>query len=264
MPDTPRNLLYDPILFRKTLWQITNDTDISSQTLQSFLYNVNLIHVKKTSHRITNSIQQLSNAFWGPVAPTTTTNSNDTSTTVVSVGGKSLVQVAQEWNFSSYFVARALVGYHTSLSKKDITKCMKDPHTVLLAEHSRNNNNNNNNKPVLINLPWPVETHSMTESLCRKHLVTSIQQCIDADVLNGPRLEGERHLVGMEYEVKLEHTLTTLWQVPFETEHDLRHRGTARTPDILLLCPVAIPITKNDTNKEEWKVICWIDSKVSR
>ena len=85
--------------------------------------------------------------------------------------------------------------------------------------------------------------------------------------------------------------------IPFETEAQLRVRGTARTPDILLSCPVGLRIRRrearnsnegngirgrNDTyldydirttqkkieqinfyddDEYEWKVICWIDSK---
>ncbi len=102
--------------------------------------------------------------------------------------------------------------------------------------------------------------------------------------------------------------------IPFETEAELRVRGTAKTPDILLSCPVGIRVRKrnevlspssmmlpsmvarneevieatnmsppnpkskmttatdkndksyDDTDDElyEWKIICWIDSKVRR
>jgi len=103
--------------------------------------------------------------------------------------------------------------------------------------------------------------------------------------------------------------------IPFETEAELRIRGTAKTPDVLLSCPVGIrvhtrrknvideqtvtvqqndqqqqqqqqiqlqgegnnsttPMQKgvsvnlmNDDDDEsdeyEWKIICWIDSKVT-
>jgi hypothetical protein len=74
--------------------------------------------------------------------------------------------------------------------------------------------------------------------------------------------------------------------IPFETEMELRVRGTSRTPDILFSCPVAIQVPKRilspanqksvqgikdkhmgttDTSEEDfvWKMICWIDSKVS-
>ena len=99
--------------------------------------------------------------------------------------------------------------------------------------------------------------------------------------------------------------------IPFETEADLRARGTAKTPDILLSCPVGVRVRKrneflspssmkslpmatmneividatnpatpqpmskttaaaaehdndddNDDDLYEWKIICWIDSKV--
>mmetsp|Transcript_3568 Transcript_3568/g.5236 ORF Transcript_3568/g.5236 Transcript_3568/m.5236 type:complete len:126 (-) Transcript_3568:484-861(-) len=49
--------------------------------------------------------------------------------------------------------------------------------------------------------------------------------------------------------------------VPFETETDLRERGTSRTPDILLTCPVGIQVPKRNGQGLEWKVVCWIDSK---
>ena len=76
--------------------------------------------------------------------------------------------------------------------------------------------------------------------------------------------------------------------IPFETENDLRIKGTARTPDVLLSTPVGMKVPKRsstsrkllldesdgqlakgkDTSNEdgeeeyEWKVVCWIDSKV--
>jgi hypothetical protein len=43
--------------------------------------------------------------------------------------------------------------------------------------------------------------------------------------------------------------------VEFETETELRDKGTSRTPDILLLSPLAIK------DGSEWKIIQWIDSK---
>ena len=61
--------------------------------------------------------------------------------------------------------------------------------------------------------------------------------------------------------------------IPFETEIQLRARGTSRTPDILFSCPVAIKVPKrvltaaNQTAENEvgisndkdfvWKMVCW-------
>ena len=94
--------------------------------------------------------------------------------------------------------------------------------------------------------------------------------------------------------------------IPYETEAELRMRGTARTPDILLSCPMGIRCRRKesscsttirsdgaivhgqrhqekevddrssflkrqslinledgeDDEEYEWKIICWIDSKV--
>lgn len=44
--------------------------------------------------------------------------------------------------------------------------------------------------------------------------------------------------------------------IPFETESQLRDKGSSRTPDILLQCPIGVKVGS------EWRVVCWIDSKV--
>ena len=124
----------------------------------------------------------------------------------------------------------------------------------------------------------------------------------------GPKQDRERHNIGIEYELLLEETLKSM-AIPFETEAELRIRGTAKTPDVLLSCPVGIRVRRKNVNNEEteiakndqqeiqlqgeenngttpishlqkrgsinllnddddesdeyeWKIICWIDSKV--
>lgn len=51
--------------------------------------------------------------------------------------------------------------------------------------------------------------------------------------------------------------------IPFETEADLRDKGTSKTPDILLSCPMGVQVQREDGKGKEWKMISWIDSKVS-
>lgn len=51
--------------------------------------------------------------------------------------------------------------------------------------------------------------------------------------------------------------------IPFETEADLRDRGTSKTPDVLLGTPLGIEVPTIDGSSVEWQMICWIDSKVS-
>jgi len=49
--------------------------------------------------------------------------------------------------------------------------------------------------------------------------------------------------------------------IPFESESQLRHKGTSRTPDVLLSIPVGVEVPKRDGSGTEWKMVCWIDSK---
>jgi hypothetical protein len=110
-------------------------------------------------------------------------------------------------------------------------------------------------------------------------LSVEVREAVNSDPMYGPRSDKERHNVGIEYELLLEHTLKNMG-IPFETEEQLRKRGTAKTPDVLLSCPVGLKVRKKKSphpiqqspsrvqpgsyEKEEeyeWKIICWIDSK---
>ena len=59
--------------------------------------------------------------------------------------------------------------------------------------------------------------------------------------------------------------LNILPDIPFESEAQLRDRGTSKTPDVLLQYPIGIPVEVDENDSDEaikWKMICWIDSKV--
>lgn len=49
-----------------------------------------------------------------------------------------------------------------------------------------------------------------------------------------------------------------LIDIPFDTEADLRLKGSSRTPDVLLQIPIGVQVGS------EWHVVCWIDSKVGQ
>jgi hypothetical protein len=110
-------------------------------------------------------------------------------------------------------------------------------------------------------------------------LSLEVKEAVAADPMYGPRQDKERHNIGIEYELLLEHALNNMG-IPFETEEQLRKRGTAKTPDVLLSCPVGLKVRKKKSpqsfqqspsgvvtgsfEKEEeyeWKIVCWIDSK---
>ena len=94
------------------------------------------------------------------------------------------------------------------------------------------------------------------ERLSSTRIAMEVQEAIEHDPLYGPMHDRRRHLVGIEYEVILEQKLRDIG-IPFETESQLREKGTSRTPDVLLQCPIGVQHGSN------WKVVCWIDSKVS-
>lgn len=51
--------------------------------------------------------------------------------------------------------------------------------------------------------------------------------------------------------------------IPFESEAQLRDRGTSKTPDVLLQFPIGIEVDDEErVESTNWKMICWIDSKV--
>ena len=48
----------------------------------------------------------------------------------------------------------------------------------------------------------------------------------------------------------------TIVDIPFENESQLRDKGSAKTPDVVLQIPIGVKVGS------EWRVVCWIDSKV--
>jgi hypothetical protein len=45
--------------------------------------------------------------------------------------------------------------------------------------------------------------------------------------------------------------------VPFESEAQLREKGSAKTPDVVLSCPISVQVNS------QWRQVGWIDSKVN-
>lgn len=198
--------------------------------------------------------------------------------------GKSIVDLASELSYPPFQMARIIVehvGCDGKLvgKKKSITDAMRDPIGILGLD---------GNMLTLANMPKMVDQFSgqtvsinATSSGRISRLALDVVDAIDTDPFFGPRHDISRGMMGFEHELMLEQTLSAMG-IPFETEEQLRMRGTSKTPDILLSCPmgVKVPIQKsglycisstNSTLPEgdqsgenidyEWKVVCWIDSK---
>jgi CDAN1-interacting nuclease 1 len=163
--------------------------------------------------------------------------------------GKSILDLAKQVNFPPYLLARYIVEAIADLgSKSRLTQALRTPLHLLVD-------------PSILRSIYQQDseltTLDSTEIMAR--LAHQVEKAMDADPLYGPVHDKSRHVVGIEYEVVLEHFLSTR-QVPFETEAQLRSRGTSKTPDVLLTCPLGVPVKLKD-GSVEWKVVCWIDSK---
>ncbi|KAK8794663.1 hypothetical protein WA158_001644 [Blastocystis sp. Blastoise] len=99
-----------------------------------------------------------------------------------------------------------------------------------------------------------LRTMQNLSSLNDSRLEKEIDECIQNDTVNSIYYDSIRHAAGIEYEYKLQKELSDR-KIPFKTEADMRDRGMAKTPDILLDVPLAIK-TENG-----WTCIKWIDSK---
>ena len=85
-----------------------------------------------------------------------------------------------------------------------------------------------------------------------ERLRREVAAAVEADPHYGPYTDTVKRLVGLEYEERLNQILRAQG-VPFLTEEELRLRGDARTPDVLLPVPLLV----------RGRVVNWIDSKAT-
>lgn len=186
----------------------------------------------------------------------------------------------------------------TTANKKFITEALRYPAKMLgcatksilpeylFSEKLSSSSTNNFSDSIIVptsNDEKSDKTTTMINLIPLSRLSIEVKEAVESDPLYGPRHDKERHNIGIEYELLLEHTLKSMG-IPFETEEQLRKRGTAKTPDVLLSCPVGLKVRKKKQLVEqpiiqqqspprsasgtfekedeyEWKIICWIDSK---
>jgi hypothetical protein len=134
-----------------------------------------------------------------------------------------------------------------------------------------NSNNNRGKKAVVVDVMTLLSFNLIdcvsiffrsTPSITR--LATQVKEAVDADPISGPRKDRANHLVGVEFEVVLEQMLKergmfcnstvcsakmammlrlahtrkvlvlALLGIPYESESQLREKGTSKTPDVVL------------------------------
>lgn len=230
--------LFDPVLFHHSLYTASKEFHFPFEALQSFIRNITTIHVKRTSHIVRANVGRIAQDY---------------------VKGTSILSLARKSNYPPYLFCRILVEAITDMNggKRALTDAMRDPMAVL------------GDAKVILPKYIDSETIKRSEGFPRidpqsskptTRLAQEVMEAIESDPMHGPRQDRLRHAIGIEYEAMLEKCLNEL-DVPFESEQALRERGTSRTPDVLLSCPMGVRVTKKDADDDGWRVICWIDSK---
>lgn len=72
-------------------------------------------------------------------------------------------------------------------------------------------------------------------------LALEVRECMEEDPHHSPYSERVRRASGLLHEFKLRRELAAA-KLPFEGEDELRRRGFSKTPDALLILPVAVPL----------------------
>lgn len=130
--------------------------------------------------------------------------------------GGSLLDAAEEVNLSPTMVARRFLELKLGASRSAVTLMLREPASRIADPRVR----------------------------------AAVVECVENDEHHGPLMDRQRGVAGVEGEFVLVERLRNLG-LQFETEHDLRARGTHKTPDVLLCVPVAFA----------GRTVCWIDSK---
>lgn len=224
-------VLHDPKRFRNTIKQKAVEIGIPNVALQSLVRNASLSHTKRHAPQVKRNLPQLLDQY---------------------KKGSSIVTLAREVNYSPYLLARYMAEGISTFQGKMLSEAMRDPEGLL-----------GSTKCIKDEFLASEANHSVAfiiPELPTTRLAGEVRDAITGDPLYGPMHDKERHIIGIEYEVVLEEELKELG-IPFETEAILRGRGTSRTPDILLSCPLGVQVQKEDGSGTSWKMITWIDSK---
>mmetsp|Transcript_27924 Transcript_27924/g.41223 ORF Transcript_27924/g.41223 Transcript_27924/m.41223 type:complete len:358 (+) Transcript_27924:140-1213(+) len=233
--DQNQDFLYDISLFTKALADACTEYQIQRDSLNSLMRNTHVWHVKKTTRAVKNRMVSHAERY---------------------SRGQSIAQIAKENRYPPYLMARAMLEVllnNQKISRKGLTEAMRNPVAKLgdpsvLAEK------------YFISESYPsppVSRELLEQNPSISRLAREVLHVIEIDPMYGPTHDEARHRIGNDYEVLLVDVLKSM-DVPFETEDELRKKGTSRTPDVLLSTPVAVQVP---SGSDSWRIVCWIDSK---
>lgn len=297
--------------FHEEIGWASNRFGLSFEALHSLFRNAHVTHMKRSSHSIrSQTMRHVKSYLNGTSILHLATKCNYPPSMMARLIVENVA--ASPSSSSSSSVGGAVMNNNnnntTKNVKKFVTEALRHPEKTLgnacaslLPEYAFSEKNgcaiirrgerlvdNFSGKPLYDDDSANAENGSSDAEMPLSRLCLEVREAIDSDPMYGPRQDRERHNVGIEYELLLEQTLRSM-DIPFETEAELRERGTAKTPDILLSCPVGIKVRRRrslnrslfnqggaaafpraesrsafsleDDDEHEWKIVCWIDSK---
>lgn len=138
------------------------------QALSSFFRNVHLSHIKRTAPQVKANLDRSVEEY---------------------LGGKSILELAKQANYPPHLYSRYMVEAISNLPRKSLAEFMRDPLRHLASRECIK------------------EEYRFMETKEPTRLAEQVQAAQDADPMYGPRHEKDRHMIGVEYEVVLEHYL---------------------------------------------------------
>ena len=126
--------------------------------------------------------------------------------------GNSIISIAKKYNYSPSLLARAILGKISTFEKKRLTNAMKDPLGMIksievILEDYRGTEEKCEENPSIID---PFSGRPVVGSLKSTRLAREVLRAINSDPLYGPRFDKERNYIGIEYEVLLERSLSSM------------------------------------------------------
>jgi hypothetical protein len=159
-------------------WTTSSTLKFCPQSLHSFIRNLHVIHVKKTAPVIKESLAGYLNEY---------------------KNGRTITELAKRANFPPYLFSRYVVEAVAVTvginKKKGLAKAMKDPMNEL------------GSMDVIAPEYHASEKKFADQAASSTRLAVQVKEAIDSDPMYGPMHDKERHIVGVEYEVVLEHYL---------------------------------------------------------
>lgn len=227
------DFMYDPRLFESMMKSKSSELHFSHESLRSFFRSYHTKFIKSRACTVKSNRMECVEEY--------------------AFNRKSIKHIAKTERYSPALMARLILEEimdPTMMQTKKINRLLKDPikelHSIdFIKQEYRSSEYHQQQLQQL----WVNDAHNTT-----KRLGYEVKEAVESDPLCGPIFDREKHFIGIEYELILERGLKKLG-IPFESEAQLREKGSSKTPDVVLLSPVAFQVGT------EWMIVNWIDSK---